>query len=72
MYNYVRPDKVMIALKWLKQNNPLYSDIDINANWITDELITNSEFVRPDVDDYTNDAELIDNIMQNSNPTQVY
>ena len=30
MYDYISPDKVLSALKWLKQNNPLYSDIDIN------------------------------------------
>ena len=27
MYNYVRPDKVMTALKWLKLNNPMTNNI---------------------------------------------
>jgi hypothetical protein len=45
MYNYVRPHKVMTALKWLKTNNPLYSSIEINDEWVNDELIINSEYV---------------------------
>ena len=49
MYDYVRPDKVMTALKWLKENNHMYYDIDINYCWNTDELIANSEFVNPNV-----------------------
>ena len=60
LYNYVRPDKVMIALKWLKENNPLYSNINplysnINS-WINDVLITNSDFVRPHVDNNDNNC----------------
>ena len=68
MYNYVRPDKVMCALKWLKANNPLYSDIDINNDWINNELINNSEFVNPNDDNYDNTNEInetSDNNMQN-------
>ena len=65
-YDYIiRPDKVMIALRWLKQNNPLFSNIDINDNWVTDQLISNSELVRPDND--TNDITLL-NDLQNSTP----
>ena len=30
MYDFVRPDKIMIALRWLKENNSLYSNVDIN------------------------------------------
>ena len=44
LYDYVRPDKVMTALKWLKCNNPLYSSIDINDEWINNESIVNSEW----------------------------
>ena len=29
MFQSVRPDKIMLALKWLKENNELYSDIEI-------------------------------------------
>ena len=69
MYDYVRPDKVMTALKWLKKNNPMYSNIDINDSWINDDLIGNSEFVNPNVnngDDFVKNV-LIDNV-QNSTP----
>ena len=31
--DYIRPQKVMVALKWLKENNPLYRDIIIDEDW---------------------------------------
>ena len=33
MFQYVRPAKVLAALQWLKLNNPLYKDIEINNDW---------------------------------------
>jgi hypothetical protein len=36
MYQYVRPAKVLAALQWLKLNNPLYTDVQINSNWLSD------------------------------------
>ena len=33
MFQYVRPAKVLAALQWLKLNNPLYKDIEINDDW---------------------------------------
>ena len=33
MYDYVSPEKLANALKWLKANNPLYTDINIVDNW---------------------------------------
>ena len=30
MYDYISPEKVMNSLRWLKANNPLYADIEIN------------------------------------------
>ena len=36
MYQYVRPAKVLAALEWLKENNPLYRDITINSDWQAD------------------------------------
>ena len=35
MHEYVRPQKVMAALKWLKQNNPHYKDVDICLDWVS-------------------------------------
>ena len=34
MYDYVTPQKPVIALKFLKANNPLSSHIDINEEWL--------------------------------------
>ena len=36
MYEYVRPDKVLNALKWLKTNNILYKDISVHTDWVYD------------------------------------
>ena len=33
MYEYIRPKKVMEALHWLQQHNPLYKDITICQDW---------------------------------------
>ena len=43
MYNYVRPDKVINALIWMKANNPLYVNISINNDWINDSLANDTE-----------------------------
>ena len=43
IYDYVHPDKVMSALRWLKANNPLYKDVTINEDWVDDSLTTGSE-----------------------------
>ena len=42
MYDYISPEKVLTALKWLKQNNPLYTDIDINEEWL-EQAMANDE-----------------------------
>ena len=36
MYQYVRPTVVFNALKWLKINNPLYTNVNINEEWLAD------------------------------------
>ena len=43
MYDFVRPDKVICALSWLKDNNILYKDIAINDNWVQDSLANNCD-----------------------------
>ena len=49
MYDYVRPENIMMALKWLKANNPLYySSIDIYDEWVNN---ANTEFFRGDQSD---------------------
>jgi len=34
MHEYIRPEKVMEALMWLKNNNPLYENVAICHDWI--------------------------------------
>ncbi len=34
MYDYVTPEKVLNALKWLKEHNPLYADVEVNEEWL--------------------------------------
>jgi hypothetical protein len=36
MYQYVRPANVLAALQWLKSNNPLYKDVRINSDRLSD------------------------------------
>ena len=36
MYDYVRPEKVLAALRWLKANNKHYAEIAINDKWLED------------------------------------
>ena len=43
LYDFVRPDKVIGALRWLKDNNPLYKDVAMNDNWVQDSLANNSD-----------------------------
>jgi hypothetical protein len=43
MYEYVRPARVMAALEWLKENNPLYSTIEINSDWQEDSARDDTE-----------------------------
>ena len=43
MYQYVRPAKVLAALQWLKLNNPLYKDVEINSNWVSNASKDNAE-----------------------------
>ena len=33
MFQYVRPAKVLTALEWLKTNNPLYQNVQVNTHW---------------------------------------
>lgn len=33
MHEYIQPKNVMEALYWLKQNNPLYKDVDLCPDW---------------------------------------
>ena len=45
MYDYITPEKVMNALRWLKANNPLYADIEINDEWLEQAMSNDEELV---------------------------
>ena len=38
MYDYVTPERLLNALRYLKANNHYYKDISINDNWIKHAL----------------------------------
>lgn len=42
LYNSVRTNKLLSALTWLKNNNPLYHNIVINKQWIDDFMWNNT------------------------------
>ena len=43
MYDYVTPQKLQDALKFLKANNPLYADIDVNTEWLEASMANDAE-----------------------------
>ena len=42
MYNFISKDVVIPAIKWLKENNKLYEEVELNNEWVDEWL--NSEF----------------------------
>ena len=54
MYDYVTPEKILNALRWLKLHNPLYANVEINEQWLLDDdhdsyngLINNTDSESP-------------------------
>ena len=45
LYDFVSPEKLTNALKWLKANNRLYADIHIAHNWLESALTDDEELV---------------------------
>ena len=43
MYDYISPEKVLTALRWIKQNNLLYSNTDINEEWLEQAMSNNED-----------------------------
>ena len=43
LYDYVTPQKLLEALRFLKANNPLYVDIDINEEWLEEAIANDAE-----------------------------
>ena len=45
LYDYVSPQKLINALKWLKANNPLYADVDIADDWVQSAIADDEDLV---------------------------
>ena len=45
LYDYVSPEKLTNALRWLKANNPLYADVKITDDWLDKALEDDEELV---------------------------
>ena len=45
LYDYVSPEKLTKALKWLKANNLLYADIEIADDWVESALADDEELL---------------------------
>ena len=43
MYDYIRPQKLLDALRYLKANSPLYADIDVNEQWLEEAMANDEE-----------------------------
>ena len=43
MYDFISPEKVLNALRWLKANNPLYADVEINVDWLQESISEDSD-----------------------------
>ena len=46
MYDYIRPQKLLDALRYLKVNNPLYADIDVNEQWLEEAMANDEELCK--------------------------
>ena len=45
MYDYITPQKLLDALSFLKANNPMYADIDVNAEWLETAMGNDAELL---------------------------
>ena len=43
MYDYIRPQTLVSALRYLKANNHMYTDNDINEEWVEEAIANNEE-----------------------------
>ena len=43
MYDYVIPENVLNALRWLKPHNPLYANVEINEEWAQNAESNNTD-----------------------------
>ena len=64
LFESVRPDIVQTALNYLKQNNPLYNNVEININNIPIDLLSLEEIpiLREEELDLTNQADNLEEV----------
>ena len=70
-FQAVRPEFLLLALNWLKLNNPLYSDIRINIQQLSEGLTTIGQDTLDTNGVDKNGEILTENILQNDNKQQV-
>ena len=58
MCNYFRSNVVLTALRWLKVNNPLYANVIMNNNWLSDSARDDTDNTNDST--CTNDVDMID------------
>ena len=46
MYDYITPQKLLDALRFLKANNPLYADINVNEQWVEAAMANDEELCK--------------------------
>jgi hypothetical protein len=60
MYDYITPQKLLDALSFLKANNPLYADIDVNQEWLEAAMVNHADLceclVQHDIDQQPNNV----------------
>ena len=68
MYSFIQKNVVIAAIKWLKENNELYADVEINENWV-DEWVNSDLSTFVDGHDKHIDIDKGDsNSAENNNP----
>ena len=74
MYDYVTPEKILNALRWLKVHNPLYANVEINEEWANDadhdlfaSLINSIEHIDADISEPV-DADISEPVVDANTP----
>ena len=75
MYDYITPQKLLDALSFLKANNPLYADIDVNQEWLEAAVANDAELceclieLQNDIDEQPNTDSTVEPIVDS--PTDI-
>ena len=74
LYDYVSPQKLINALKWLKANNPLYADVDIADDWVESAIADDEELVmsmleQPENMEHDGNTDIVTSNVSSSQPS---